>query len=167
VSKHQSILIYLLAFLVLSVALRIFNIIDFNSNEILSYAFILYGISVVYVSLGRNKRITLFFGSILFLIGIVLFVINNFDFMHPGQLLFPSLIFIIGISLLIVFFDNSSNIGLLVISCIFLFFGIIYTIFFGSISANLFLLSIERIVLKYWPVLIIILGIIFLIGRDK
>lgn len=164
---NQPILIYLLAFLTLSILLKFFNVIDFDTSEILGYALIFYGISQVYIYFGSQRKVKLFLGTFIFLLGLFLFLINNFEFSKISQLLIPAGFFIISICFFMVsisgFFDKS----LLILSIIFFISGLVYTLYFGTLKFITFLNSILTISLKYWSIILIVFGIIFLINRSK
>ena len=165
--KQQTILVYLLIFLVLSIILKIIGLIDVEGSEILGYALIFYGISLVYLSFGRNKKILLFIGSTFFLTGIALFLINNFDFNDNSSLIYPSILLIPGINFLLIFIEDNSSKVSLILSILLLLVGFYHTISSGSFNLNSFFSSIISITLKYWLIALILLGIIFLISREK
>ena len=165
--SHQPILIYLLSFLALSILLKILGVIDFDSITILGYAFIFYGISAVYVSFGKRRKIFLFFGTFIFLVGLVMFLVSNFEFGNLRAVLFPALLLIIGISILMLYLDGNAGTFLIVSSAFFIAAGIMLTYTIGEFSYNRLINSILSITLKYWPVILIVLGIIFLIKRDE
>ena len=163
---HQSILIYLLTFLVLSILLKLWGIIDFANNEIWGYGLIFYGISLVYISFGNNRRGRLFIGSILFLSGLFLFIVSKFEFFDVSRLIIPALLLIFSISFFMLFLDNLQEKSVLYISAIFFIAVTIVTLYNGEISFPAFIDSILQITLNYWPVVIIAIGIILIIHRE-
>ncbi len=164
---HQSILIYLLTFLALSIILKLLGIIDFDNTEIWGYGLIFYGTSLVYISFGNNQRGRLFIGSIIFLIGLFLFIISKFEFFSVSTLIMPSLLLIFSISFFMLFLDNLREKSPLLISLILFIAGTVYTIFNGEISLPSFINSTAQITLDYWPVVLITIGIILIIHREK
>lgn len=166
-TKHQPVFIYLLIFLALTILLKIIGVIDTSVSEILGYLFIFYGISLVYLSFGKKRKLALFFGSVLFLTGIVLYLINNFDFYNPAVLVYPSFFFISGISLFLLFIDDHSSKLNLILSIILFIMGFIYVSVAGSFSLPNFFYSLINITLNYWPILLIVGGIIFLLNRER
>jgi hypothetical protein len=164
---HQSILIYLLTFLALSILLKLWGIIDFDNNEIWGYGLIFYGISLVYISFGNNQRGRLFIGSIIFLAGLFLFIISKFEFFQVSILIIPALLLIFSISFFMLFLDNLKDKTVLLISVIFFIAGTIDTLYNGEISISTFFDSILQITLNYWPVVLIAIGIILIIHREK
>lgn len=147
--------------------LRIFGIINTSSGEILSYVLAVYGIVTVYISMGKNKRLNLFLGTVIFLSGIILFVTNNFDFYRISGILLPSVFLIIGAGFLMLFIDNPSEKTVLTLAVIFIVFGMILTVILGTFSIHSFFNAILYIAQKYWILAVILIMIILLIKREK
>ena len=164
--KLQPILIYALAFLIISLVLKLFGFIYLDNNELLAYTFIFYGISSVYISFGRNKRFQLFIGTTAFLIGVVFFLVSNFDIFNSSSLIFPSVLLILGICCWMLFLDNTDDKAVLFISIIFILLGIIYSFSVGTLRIGSFINSIFSITVKYWMVALITLIIIILLKRE-
>jgi hypothetical protein len=165
--NNQSIIIYLLTFLLISFILKLFNIINVSFTELAGYALIFYGINLVYSSFGNSKIGVLFTGTFLFLSGLELFLISNFDFARVNEIIFPSLLFILGICFLMLFLNETAKKSYFVISATFLFTGILVTVIVGSITVSSFLNTILIVASKYWPVALIVAGIILIIHRDQ
>lgn len=165
--KYQSIFTYLLLFLSLSLLLKFFGLISISSGEIFSYALIFYGISDVYLSLGRNRKYSLFFGTIFFLTGILIYVLNNFLVFWRPTLLFPTLLFIPGIAYLMLYLDNSSNKKFIVIGTILVSVGFIATIINGQFNFSSFYISLLKIATFYWQIVLLIVIILILISFDE
>ena len=164
---HQSILIYLLTFLALSILLKFWGIIDFDNREIWGYGLIFYGISLVYISFGNNQRGRLFLGSIIFLSGLFLYLISKFEFFQVSVLIIPALLLLFSISFFMLFLDNYHDRTVILVSILFFISGTVVTLFNGEISFPVFLNSIWHIVLNYWPVVLIAVAIILIIHREK
>jgi len=165
--NKQPVLTYIAVFFLLSIILKLFGIIDYTAGEIIGYAFIFYGLTLVYTTMGKNKKLVLFIGSSLFLAGVFLFIVNNFQLTDSSNLIFSALILIPGISFLILFIDDFSSKTFLYLSAAFTLFGLFITINSGSPSFTSFFSSIFYVALKYWPVVIIVAGIILIIKRDE
>lgn len=147
--------------------LRFFEIINTPFTLIASYVFIFYGIADVYFSFGTGYRGRLFFASIIFLSGIMMFVINNYEILYPSSAIFPSILFITGAGFLILFIDNMNE-------KIFLYSGIFLTLI--SLLSITFLKdsaiiqtanNISMLVLDYWPVFVLLFGINILLMRKR
>jgi len=165
-AKSQPIIIYALTFLIITLFLKFFGLLNVDNNELLAYTFIFYGISSVYISFGRNKRLQLFIGTAIFLIGIVFFLISNFAIFSSSGLIFPSTLLILGISCWMLFLDNTNDKAILFVSIIFILLGIIYSISVGAMRVGSFVSSILSITAKYWAIVIITLIIVLLLKRD-
>ncbi len=164
--KQQPILIYSLIFLIISLILKFFGFIYFDNYELLAYAFIFYGISSVYISFGKNKRLQLFIGTAVFLIGIIFFLVSNFDIFNLSSLIFPSALLILGIGSWMLFLDNTDDKAIFFISIIFILLGIVYSVSVGSLRAVSFINSIASITLKYWVVALILIFIVIILKRE-
>ncbi len=165
--NNQPILIYLLTFLALSIILKLFGIINIESTELIGYALIFYGISLVYNSFGQNRVGILFTGATLFLVGLLLFLLSNFNFNDKKDIIFPSVLFILGINFLMLFFDDPAKKNFLAISATLILSGIITTSFLGTITFQSFLLTIADIAFKYWPVLLVAVLLLVILQRDN
>lgn len=164
---YQSILTYLLIFLALALILKIFGIISLAGSELFGYAFIFFGISSSYVSLGQQQPISLFLGTIIFLIGILLYVVNNFLIFWNSQLFIPASLLMVGIASFMVFFDDTARKKTLAASLFFLLTGIIATAIAGNIDVYKFFSSVQDVADNYWPVLLITAGILFLVWWEE
>ena len=141
--------------------------IEFSILEIFSYALIFYGISLVYLSFGKGKKAALFIGTAIFLSGIIFFLSSSFDFPNPVQLIIPSFMFISGAGFLMLFIDDVYNIILLLISLAFLFLAIFSAIILGTVEISSYISSIWLVAKKYWPVVLILLAIVWLLSKDE
>ena len=165
--KYQSILTFLLLFLSLTLLLEFFGIINFSSGEIIGYALILYGISDVYLSLGRNRKYSLFFGTVFFLVGILLFVLNNFIVFWGPMLLLPTALFIPGAAYLMLYLDNPSNKRFPVIGIVLVTAGLIAIILNGQFNFTSFYNSLLKIATIYWQIVLLIALILILISFEE
>jgi len=159
--------LYLLIFLALSVALKLIGIIDVESTELLGYAMIFYGINLVYVSFGKKELGILFTGTSLFLIGLLVFLTNHFEFINEKEIIFPSILFIAGIGFLMLFFDDTSKKNFFLISATLIFAAITVTALLGNITLDVFFNSIIKITVKYWPVALITIVLITILHRES
>jgi hypothetical protein len=165
--NNQPILLYLLIFLALATALKLMGVIDVQTTELLGYAMIFYGINLVYTSFGKNVRGILFTGTSLFLIGLLIFLTDHFEFLNEREIIFPSILFIAGIGFLMLFFDDTSKKNFFIISATLIFTAIAVTAILGNITFPLFFNSIINITVKYWPVAVITIGIIIILHREN
>jgi uncharacterized membrane protein len=117
--------------------------------------------------MGKNKTGVLFTGTTLFLAGVLLFILNNFQLENYLRITISAAILVIGINFFMLFIDNTSHKIFLVISILFFAAGILFTLSWGSLSFNSFFDSAVYIASKYWPILIIVGGIILIIRREE
>jgi hypothetical protein len=138
-----------------------------SGSELLGYGFVFFGISSVYVSLGQEQQISLFLGTIIFLIGILLYVVNNFLIFWNSQLFIPTSLLMIGTSFFMIYFDDIKRKKLLFTAVAFIFLGILTTTIIGNFNFSSFFNSMVDIAGNYWPVLIIAAGILFLVWWEE
>ena len=165
--NNQPVLLYLLIFLALATALKLVGVIDVQSIELIGYAMLFYGINLVYTTFGKRERGVLFAGTSLFLIGLLIFFTNHFEFLNEREIIFPSILFIAGIGFLMLFFDDTSRKNFFFISAILIFAATAVTAILGNITLPLFFNSIIKITSKYWPVALIAIGLIIIINRES
>ena len=166
-SNNQTVLIYLLIFLALSVALKLIGVINVGNTELIGYAMIFYGINLVYFSFGKKKHGILFTGTALFLIGLLLFLVSNFEFVNDKEIIFPSVFFILGISFLMLFLDSTSKKNFLLISATFILSALVVTVLLGTITATLFFEAVIKITTRYWPVALVTIVLLIVIYREE
>jgi hypothetical protein len=165
--KHQSIISYLLTLLLILILLKIFGIINIHNSELLSYVLIFGGLSYVFHSFGNQKKLVLFTSTIIFLIGISLFIFSNFEIIRISSLIVPSSLIIIGVAFIMTYLDGHSPTFVLVLSLLLISCGIITTITRSHITFNSFLSSLGVITLNYWPVIIIFAGVLIFFRKVK
>ena len=164
--KH-SLLSYALSFLLLAYAIKLLGFVDFSTLEILAYTFIFYGVSQVYLSMGNDKKLALFLGSAIFLLGVEFFLLDNFDITSTSSIIFPSALLILGIGSLMLFLDNTGDKAIMFISLIFILLGIIYSTNVGSMRFGNFFTALFQLFSRYWLIFVLSLVIIFFISREK
>lgn len=164
--KQQPILIYSVTFLILAILFNLIGIINVGNYEILAYTFSFYGLSTVYASMGHNKKLQLFWGSSIFLIGIDFLIVSRFDVFNTSGIIFPSILFILGISCFILFIDNIDDKAILFVSIIFVLLGLIYSTSIGNLRIMSFIDSLISLISGYWIMLIIVL-LVFIVIRRK
>lgn len=164
--KNKYILILLLLFIVLSVALKIAGIIDFEIAELIAYVFLFTGISITYSSFLNKRPGLIFAGSFIFLIGTVIYISTHFFIWNPSRIFFPSLLIITGVSMLLVFYYDTKKKFLLIISLLIILAGVLYLIEYGKPGLDDFIYGIVEIIKDYWAIVIVSLLIIFLLNKQ-
>lgn len=165
--NNQSVLSLVFILILLTYILKLFGIITVSTGKIISYAFLLYGIVSVYLTMGTHRRAGLFLGTSIFLTGVVLFIIEYFDIIQPGILILPSLLFIVGIGFLMLYFDDFSNRVFLYTSVILVGFSVLSAFLTRKVPAFSFAGRIASGLMDYYPVFIILLGIYILLNRKR
>ena len=163
--KNQLIIIYLLTFLAFTYILKLLGFIAISGSEILSYTLIFAGFGLFFNSFGKGNKSLLFSSTFIFLWGVILFLINNFEFRNNSEILYPALFLNIGFSFLILFVDNFKDNIYLIISFIFLIIGTVSVVYWGKFNSSIFFNSFSEIAVKYLPIIIIAAGIFFLLNR--
>jgi len=146
--------------------LKLFGVIEVSGSELLGYAFIFYGITMVYISFSKNQPAILFFGSSFFLTGLLLFLISNFEFSNDYELIFPAVLLILGINFLMLYFHNTTKKKFLAISITAILSAVVVIILIDTITFENFFISIQNIALKYWPIVLIAAGLLILLSFE-
>ncbi len=166
-SNKHSLLSYALSFLLLAYVAKLLGFVDLSTLEILAYTFIFYGVSQVYLSMGNNRKLALFLGSAIFLLGVEFFLVENFDITSTTSVIFPSALLILGISSFMLFLDNTGDKAIMFIALIFILLGIIYSTNVGSMRLGNFFAALIQLFSKYWLIFVLALVIIFIISRER
>jgi hypothetical protein len=143
------------------------GLISFINLELLGYSFIFLGVGMVYIAFSRSQAAVIFSGTSLFLVGILLFVVSIFEFASVGRLIIPSLFLISGTALFMIWINETWRKIHLISSIILIFIGFVLILFMGSITFVNFANSVANIILNYWPVLLIVLGIVIIIKLEE
>ena len=164
--QSKLILVYLLVFLSAIILLRMLGIIHVSNSELLGYALIIYGLSLFYSSFIEGKKTFLFVGTVLFLSGLLLFLIENFEFTNSNRLILPATVFILSIGSFMVFLSDIKQKLMLYISVILLTAGIGVTALMSTQGLPGFFDNIISITAKYWIILVILVIVIVLVGKE-
>lgn len=163
----RKILILIIIFTWVSVLLTLFGIVDLNYSEIVSYVFLLLGISLFYPSYNKTDKIGIFFGSAIFLGGIVFFITNNFEIIDYYELLVPSLVIIISVSFLMIYLSDTKDKKFIWLALVMGVVGL-FTIFDrGNPSLKSFAVSLVSLLGKAWAIVIIMIITIIIIMNEK
>jgi len=165
--QNKLIVVYLLVFLSAIILLRMLGIIEISNSELLGYALIIYGLSLFYTSFIDGKKVYLFLGSVLFLSGLLLFFIENFEFNDMNSLILPASVFILSISSFMVYFSDTGKKLPLYFSVILLTAGIGVTALMSTQGLPGFFSNVISVAEKYWTILIILIIVIILVGRER
>lgn len=147
--------------------LKLMGIIGLSWLYLSSWLFMVYGFTAVVVTLGTQRKAFLFVSTIIFMLGIVLYVSTEYLFLNPKALIFPSSLFIIGSAFLILFIDDTSNKIFLYSSGLLIAFALISVWVTKSFGIMKFINSLSFLIIDYSPVFLILIGISILMNRKK
>jgi len=156
VDTYSKIITYLTSFFIFILLLWLIGFVHSSLLELLSYYGFTLGISMVFISFGNEKRAVLFTGTVIFLLGLVLFILSNFDFEQTGNLITPSFLFILGAGFFVLFTDKLSNKKNLVLSIAFWLAGFVYILFSGEFNLLVFFTAVKNLALSFWTVILLI-----------
>ena len=164
--RNNLIIVYLVIFISVLILLRFIGVIIINNDELIGYALITYGLSLFYSAYIESRKLFIFIGSTVFLIGVFFFIMGNFEFENTDNIFVPAVIFILSVSSLMLFLsDTSFKMGMY--AAIILFTAGIGTLALTSTHGiENFINYTVNIFKIYWPVLIILLAVITLVNKD-
>jgi hypothetical protein len=166
VNKLNTAVIFFIVFVFTAVFLRFTGFIDLPGLELLSYLLTLSGAAIVYTSFGNDRKGILFTGSTLFLLGILVFINQNFELEDTRVLIFPSVLFISGIGFFLLYLDETVYKIFLVLSILFFTAGILVMLFTRLTAFNTFFSAFRSMIESYWFIIIIVFILLLLLGRD-
>jgi hypothetical protein len=164
--KLNDLAIIIVLFIIVSFFLSIFKIISITLTDILSYALLIIGIALVYGESIRQNRLTVFLGSIIFLLGVYFLITENFNLNISEGMSISLILIFAGSGLLVLHISTSTKIIFLIISIILLAAGLTLFMINSHWSFGSFLQSVLPILNFLWPVLIILIVLVLLL-RNK
>ena len=156
--NHLAILVVL--FIIVSFLLSVFKIISITFTDILSYSLIIIGIALVYGESIRLNRLSVFLGSIIFLVGVYFLVSENFELTNSIGMSIPIILILAGSGLLVLHISTSTNKIFLIISIIILTAGLTLLLMNSHWSMGSFIQSFLPVLNFLWPALIILMLIV-------
>ncbi|MBE0571626.1 MAG: hypothetical protein IH618_08800 [Ignavibacteriaceae bacterium] len=156
--NHLAILVVL--FIIVSFFLSIFKTISMAFADILAYSLIIIGIALVYGESIRQNRLSVFLGSIIFLVGVYFLVSENFELTNSVGISIPVIIILAGSGLLVLHISTSTNRIFLIISIILLTAGLTLLLMNSHWSIGSFIQSLLPVLNFLWPALIILMLIV-------
>jgi len=165
--RNNLILIYLLIFVSILIFLRALGVIHISNDELLGYVLIIYGLSLFYSSFISDRKIFLFIGSTIFLIGIIFFLLSNFQFQNTHDFILPAIIFIFSISSLMVYLSDTTQKISVYTAIILCAMGVGAMVLVIENGITGYFANIVFITEIYWPMFIILIVVIMLVNRDS
>ncbi len=165
--KNKLLLSFSLITLGAMLMLQYIGIIGGAGGEI--YGFILagYGIISVYILSGSGQKGKLFLSGVLFILGVLLIILGNYEILSPVKLLLPTILFAAGTGFALLFADNHREPVFLVISVVLLAAGIFASIYFNLFSTIQAANKIALVIYQYWPVIFILIGFSIILNRNR
>jgi len=124
------------------------------------------GVYIVYKYMGAEKDGLLFIGSSMFLTGLMLFILNYYNFPNPGDLIFSAVLFIISINFILLFINRPKNLTFIYLGAIFFIAGWFSASYFGALSLMSLLYTIIEILKHYWIVLLLIIVLLYYFKKN-
>ena len=146
---------------------KLTGILNISTSDIITYLFLVYGIASVYINLGQNRQGSLFFNTIIFLLGVVLFIVNHYKFMNLNNIIFPSILFISGAGFLMLFIDDFTKKIFLLVSAVLILLAIFAVWLSAEFAIFRFANSVSIIIWDYAPLFLILIGVSILLNRKK
>ena len=165
-NNYTALGISLIFFAVLNI-LGYFSIIELNEKLIFAYTFIAYGLLTLLFSFHKVNRSTLFFSSSLAMFWVVLAVLNGYEILNEYNTALSSVLFIIGGGFFILFIESPKEFSFLIIALLSSAGAVVSALFIKSNIIIQFANRVTLILLDFWPVFLIIFGIIIIAGRKR
>lgn len=164
----KNFVIYLLLLVSITMLLKFFGVLDITFTFIFAFGFILVGLATVFIVFGKHDTSALIIGTTVFLIGILIYLNEQFFLMDWQQLLLPAGLVIIGINLLMLFFDDPKNYKALIISLVFFFVPIVLLSNKGTLNLDGYIKSLWNVLEKYWLIILLaVVSLIFVLSQHK
>lgn len=155
----------LLAFIIISFLLSIFGVISVTVIDILSYSLLISGMVLVYSEGIRQNGLSVFLGSVIFLLGVYFLISENFSLNINEEISIPMIFIIAGAGLLVLHIVTSTRMIFLIISIICLSAGITLFIMNSRWNFKAFFNSVIPVLNYLWPMAIFLAIIILLLRK--
>jgi len=128
---------------------------------------ILFGLFSTLFNRGHQRNF-IFLGGLVFMTGLILFVVNQYEILETTSLFLPSFFVVLGSGSLMLYIDNTKEKLFLVTALVLLFLGYITAISFKENALVIFANEVGITILTYWPFLFLVIGIYYLLKvRNK
>jgi len=155
--KLNGLAVIIVLFIIVSFLLSIFKVIDLTLTDILSYSLLVIGIALVYGESIRQNRLSIFLGSIIFLLGVYFLISENFELSNRDGMSVPIILIFAGTGLLVLHISTKAKKIFLIISIILLTAGLTLLIVNSHWSISSFFYSLLPVLNFLWPALIILI----------
>jgi len=161
--KLNNLAVVIILFIIIFFLLSIFKIVLITLTDILSYSLLIIGIALVYGETIRQNRLSVFLGSIIFLLGVYFLVSANFNLNISEGLSIPIILIFAGSGLLVLYISTPIKNIFLIISIIFLAAGLTLFIVNSHWKFGSFLQAVLPVLNFLWPAFIILILIALLL----
>lgn len=155
-----------LGFIIVSVLLSLFGLIDIRTEDVFGYAIIILGLSLVYPAFKTDQKLMVFVGSGIFLTGMAMLVFGSFELNANEKFITPLLLIIMGISLFMVYISDTSRKLFFIISMITATSGVVLLYFQKPFGILKLIQSVIPVLGTVWPIFLILVVIAILIRRS-
>lgn len=160
-------LILLIIYIWVSVLSVLFGFINIEYWEIIAYALLFLGMTIYYPSYNKNYTAGIFWGSAIFLTGVISFISSYFELVNISGMIISALLFILSFSILLIFLADTDNKKFLYISILIGAFGVFTLIDSGNPALSSFLNAIESLLGKFWIILLLTIVTIIILNIEK
>ena len=143
------------------------NIILLKFEDVAGIVFIFYSLPTVYSAMNNGERGKLIASTILFLIGIVFLVKSHFDILDSRGIVFFSVFFISGSVLMILFIENIKEKIFPYIGVVLFLLSYLSITQFRKLGLFNAVNRIGNLLEIFWPVILIVMGMLIFINRKK
>ena len=147
--------------------LNYFSVLHFTNEITYGIVFIFFGLVTVYRTFGSNRRGSLSFGILVFMLGVLFILKSHFDLLDTRGIIFTSILFIGGSILIMLFLDNPKEKAFLYSGLILVILSAITITLFKSLGLFSLTNKIGNYLQYFWPIILIILGMGLFINRKK
>lgn len=155
----------IILFLVISISLSLIGILSVTIIDILSYLLIVVGMALVYGEGIRQKGLSVFVGSVIFLMGVYFLISENFTLNINDEMNIPLILIFSGSGLLVLHIMTSTRIIFLIISIVCLSSGITLFIMNSRWNLRTFSHSVIPVFNYLWPTIFILAFLLFLLQK--
>jgi len=146
---------------------KYFGLVSAAYSEICGFVFCIYAIIAVYKLSGSGNKGGLFTAGILFILGVSLIVLENYEILSPVKLFLPTILFAAGTGFAMLFLDNYRERVFLIIAIILFISGILSAIYFDLLTSIQVANRIAVVIFYYWPVIFVLIGFSIIFNRKR
>lgn len=166
-AKITVISILLAAFLLVALLLSGIGVLDFSATEILCLLLIIAGIALAYIGLDDKADVTVFSGTVLFLVGTFLLTTLNFEVNIESTAYLPIVLLVSAVGFLMIYINRPSKKFNIIISALFFISASVLILTRTKFKLTGFVQVILPLLSIYWPVIVIFILLVILLRKEK